>query len=83
MSALHPRYEPLSRDRVLNELTPRLLELAQLAKLHELNFTVDAEEADRLELSLDVIAAALRDPRSPDGMASALPCRPIRNAPAL
>ena len=61
LSALHPRYEPLSRDRALNELTPRLLELAQLAKLHELNFTVDAEEADRLELSLDVIAAALRD----------------------
>ena len=61
LSALHPRYEPLSHDRVLNELTPRLLELAQLAKLHELNFTVDAEEADRLELSLDVIAAALRD----------------------
>ena len=61
LSALHPRYEPLSRDRVLAELTPRLLELAQLAKHHELNFTVDAEEADRLELSLDVIAAALRD----------------------
>jgi RHH-type proline utilization regulon transcriptional repressor/proline dehydrogenase/delta 1-pyrroline-5-carboxylate dehydrogenase len=38
-----------------------LLELAQLAKRHELNFTVDAEEADRLELSLDVIAATLRD----------------------
>jgi RHH-type proline utilization regulon transcriptional repressor/proline dehydrogenase/delta 1-pyrroline-5-carboxylate dehydrogenase len=61
LSALHPRYEPLSRDRVLNELTPRLLELAQLAKHYELNFTVDAEEADRLDLSLDVIAAALRD----------------------
>jgi RHH-type proline utilization regulon transcriptional repressor/proline dehydrogenase/delta 1-pyrroline-5-carboxylate dehydrogenase len=61
LSALHPRYEPLSRDRVLDELTPRLLELAQLAKHHDLNFTVDAEEADRLELSLDVIAAVLRD----------------------
>ncbi len=61
LSALHPRYEPPSRDRVLNELTPRLLELAQLAKHYELNFTVDAEEADRLDLSLDVIAAALRD----------------------
>jgi RHH-type transcriptional regulator, proline utilization regulon repressor / proline dehydrogenase / delta 1-pyrroline-5-carboxylate dehydrogenase len=61
LSALHPRYEPMSRDRVLNELTPRLLELAQLAKHYELNFTVDAEEADRLDLSLDVIAAALRD----------------------
>jgi RHH-type proline utilization regulon transcriptional repressor/proline dehydrogenase/delta 1-pyrroline-5-carboxylate dehydrogenase len=61
LSALHPRYEPLSRERVLAELAPRLLELAQLAKRHELNFTVDAEEADRLELSLDVIAAVLRD----------------------
>jgi RHH-type proline utilization regulon transcriptional repressor/proline dehydrogenase/delta 1-pyrroline-5-carboxylate dehydrogenase len=62
LSALHPRYEPLSRDRVLAELVPNLLELARLAKHHELNFTVDAEEADRLELSLDVIAAVLRDP---------------------
>ncbi|MGC1643356.1 MAG: bifunctional proline dehydrogenase/L-glutamate gamma-semialdehyde dehydrogenase PutA [Pseudolabrys sp.] len=61
LSALHPRYEALSRDRVLEELPPKLLELAQLAKRHELNFTVDAEEADRLELSLDVIAAVLRD----------------------
>jgi RHH-type transcriptional regulator, proline utilization regulon repressor / proline dehydrogenase / delta 1-pyrroline-5-carboxylate dehydrogenase len=61
LSALHPRYEPLSRDRVLDELVPKLLELAQLAKRHELNFTVDAEEADRLELSLDVIGAVLRD----------------------
>ena len=61
LSALHPRFEPLSRDRVLDELVPKLLELAQLAKRHELSFTVDAEEADRLELSLDVIAAVLRD----------------------
>src|SRR5262249_55346108 len=62
LSALHPRYEALSHDRVLEELTPQLLELARLAKSHELNFTVDAEEADRLELSLDVIAGVLRDP---------------------
>jgi RHH-type proline utilization regulon transcriptional repressor/proline dehydrogenase/delta 1-pyrroline-5-carboxylate dehydrogenase len=61
LSALHPRYEPLSRDRVLDDLVPKLLELAQLAKQHELNFTVDAEEADRLELSLGVIGAVLRD----------------------
>jgi RHH-type proline utilization regulon transcriptional repressor/proline dehydrogenase/delta 1-pyrroline-5-carboxylate dehydrogenase len=61
LSALHPRFEPLSRARVLKELTPKLIELALLAKSHDLNFTVDAEEADRLELSLDVIAAALRD----------------------
>ena len=62
LSALHPRYDPLSRERVLKELPPKLLELARLAKAHDLNLTVDAEEADRLELSLDVIAAALRDP---------------------
>ncbi|MBI3702763.1 MAG: bifunctional proline dehydrogenase/L-glutamate gamma-semialdehyde dehydrogenase PutA [Rhizobiales bacterium] len=61
LSALHPRYEPLARERVLKELVPKLLELARLAKNHSLNFTVDAEEADRLELSLDIIAASLRD----------------------
>ncbi len=61
LSALHPRYEPLSRARVLAELSPRLLDLARLAKAHELNFTVDAEEADRLELSLEVITTVLRD----------------------
>ena len=61
LSALHPRYEPLSRERALKELVPKLLELARMAKRFELNFTVDAEEADRLELSLDVIGAVLRD----------------------
>ncbi len=62
LSALHPRYEAVSRERVLRELTPRVLELAQKAKSFDLNFTVDAEEADRLELSLEVIAAVLSDP---------------------
>jgi RHH-type transcriptional regulator, proline utilization regulon repressor / proline dehydrogenase / delta 1-pyrroline-5-carboxylate dehydrogenase len=62
LSALHPRYEATSRERVLAELPARVLELAQAAKQHDLNFTVDAEEADRLELSLEVIAAVLADP---------------------
>src|SRR3984893_8232607 len=62
LSALHPRYEPLVRERVTAELTPRLIALAHQAKDHDLNFTVDAEEADRLELSLDLIGAALADP---------------------
>jgi RHH-type proline utilization regulon transcriptional repressor/proline dehydrogenase/delta 1-pyrroline-5-carboxylate dehydrogenase len=61
LSALHPRYEAISRERVREELTPRLIELAELAKAHDLQFTVDAEEADRLELSLEVIAATLSD----------------------
>jgi RHH-type proline utilization regulon transcriptional repressor/proline dehydrogenase/delta 1-pyrroline-5-carboxylate dehydrogenase len=62
LSALHPRYEALSRDRVMRELVPATLRLAQAARRHELNFTVDAEEADRLELSLDVFEAVLADP---------------------
>jgi RHH-type proline utilization regulon transcriptional repressor/proline dehydrogenase/delta 1-pyrroline-5-carboxylate dehydrogenase len=62
LSALHPRYEAISRDRVLAELRPKVIELARSAKKFDLNFTVDAEEADRLELSLDVVAAVLSDP---------------------
>src|SRR6201993_2955285 len=61
LSALHPRFEAVSHGRVIAELVPRLIALARQAKAHDLNFTVDAEEADRLELSLDVIAAALSD----------------------
>ncbi len=61
LSALHPRYEAISRERVLEELTPRVLELARHAKALDLNFTVDAEEADRLELSLEVIGKVLAD----------------------
>ncbi|CAN7441653.1 bifunctional proline dehydrogenase/L-glutamate gamma-semialdehyde dehydrogenase PutA [Bosea sp. LjRoot90] len=62
LSALHPRYEATNRERVLAELTPKVVELARQAKKYDLNFTVDAEEADRLELSLDVIAAVMADP---------------------
>lgn len=62
LSALHPRYEAVSCSRVMTELVPRLIALAKQAKGYDLNFTVDAEEADRLELSLDVIDAAIADP---------------------
>ena len=62
LSALHPRFEAVSHARVMSELVPRLIDLARQAKSYDLNFTVDAEEADRLELSLDVISAALGDP---------------------
>jgi RHH-type proline utilization regulon transcriptional repressor/proline dehydrogenase/delta 1-pyrroline-5-carboxylate dehydrogenase len=61
LSALHPRFEAVSHGRVMAELVPRLMQLARQAKAYDLNFTVDAEEADRLELSLDVIAAVLGD----------------------
>jgi RHH-type proline utilization regulon transcriptional repressor/proline dehydrogenase/delta 1-pyrroline-5-carboxylate dehydrogenase len=62
LSALHPRYEAVSRARVMRELVPLTLELARKAKGYDLNFTIDAEEADRLELSLDVIGAVFADP---------------------
>lgn len=61
LSALHPRYEHAKRERVLAELAPRLLDLAQRAKGYRIGLTVDAEEADRLELSLGVIEAAWSD----------------------
>ncbi|MGB7225138.1 MAG: bifunctional proline dehydrogenase/L-glutamate gamma-semialdehyde dehydrogenase PutA [Bradyrhizobium sp.] len=61
LSALHPRFEALSRQRVLDELVPRLIDLAHRARSYNLNLTVDAEEADRLELSLEVIASAFAD----------------------
>ncbi len=62
LSALHPRYEAVSQNRVMAELVPKVIDLARRAKAHDLNFTVDAEEADRLELSLDVIGAIVADP---------------------
>src|SRR5690606_38299322 len=62
LSALHPRYEHAKRARVLAELAPRILDLARRAKGHGIGMTIDAEEADRLELSLDVTEAALADP---------------------
>ncbi|WP_062203859.1 bifunctional proline dehydrogenase/L-glutamate gamma-semialdehyde dehydrogenase PutA [Aureimonas sp. AU12] len=60
LSALHPRYHPTHRETVLRELVPLVADLAQKARAYDLNFTIDAEEAERLELSLDVIDAVVR-----------------------
>ena len=57
LSALHPRYEMAQRERVLAEMTPPLLALAGKARQAGIGFTIDAEEADRLDLSLDLIEA--------------------------
>ena len=62
LSALHPRYEEAKRDRVMAELVPRVRSLAMLAKSAGQGFNIDAEEADRLSLSLDVIEAVVSDP---------------------
>ena len=55
LSALHPRYSRAQLGRVMGELYPRLLQLAELAKQHDIGLNIDAEEADRLELSLDLL----------------------------
>ncbi|HVB18631.1 MAG TPA: bifunctional proline dehydrogenase/L-glutamate gamma-semialdehyde dehydrogenase PutA [Stellaceae bacterium] len=57
LSALHPRYETAQRERVMRELLPSLLALACDARNAGIGFTIDAEEADRLELSLDLVEA--------------------------
>ncbi len=62
LSALHPRYELAQRGRVMRELAPKLLALAERAAKHGMGMTVDAEEADRLDLSLDLFEAVYRSP---------------------
>ncbi|HAG26821.1 MAG TPA: bifunctional proline dehydrogenase/L-glutamate gamma-semialdehyde dehydrogenase, partial [Rhodobacter sp.] len=62
LSALHPRYEVAQQDRVMAELAPRLLTLAQMAKATKMGLNIDAEEADRLGLSLQVIEQVFADP---------------------
>ncbi|MBO6604586.1 MAG: bifunctional proline dehydrogenase/L-glutamate gamma-semialdehyde dehydrogenase PutA [Roseicyclus sp.] len=61
LSALHPRYEVSQRDRVMTELVDRTRALALQARKAGMGLNIDAEEADRLDLSLDVIEAVLRD----------------------
>ena len=63
LSALHSRYEFAKRERVMGELVERVLALALMARGANMGFNIDAEEADRLDLSLDVIAAVLADER--------------------
>jgi RHH-type transcriptional regulator, proline utilization regulon repressor / proline dehydrogenase / delta 1-pyrroline-5-carboxylate dehydrogenase len=62
LSALHPRYEFTKRDRLMKELVPVLLDLVKLAREHNIALTVDAEEADRLTVSLDIFAEVLKSP---------------------
>lgn len=62
LSALHPRYVRAQRDRVLAELAPRVLRLARQAKGADIGLNIDAEEADRLDLSLDMLEILAADP---------------------
>ncbi|WP_029011285.1 trifunctional transcriptional regulator/proline dehydrogenase/L-glutamate gamma-semialdehyde dehydrogenase [Azospirillum halopraeferens] len=62
LSALHPRYARAKAERVMAELLPVLADLARLAKRYGIGLNIDAEEADRLELSLDLLEALCFDP---------------------
>jgi RHH-type proline utilization regulon transcriptional repressor/proline dehydrogenase/delta 1-pyrroline-5-carboxylate dehydrogenase len=62
LSALHPRYEVSQRETILPEMTDRLLILCRAAKDAQMGLNIDAEEADRLDLSLDVIERVLSNP---------------------
>jgi RHH-type proline utilization regulon transcriptional repressor/proline dehydrogenase/delta 1-pyrroline-5-carboxylate dehydrogenase len=62
LSALHPRYEEARRERDLRELLPALAALASQAKAAGIGFTIDAEESERLDLSLDIIEGLAGDP---------------------
>ena len=55
LSALHPKYDFMHRERVLSELLPRIIELVNIAQKYNIGINIDAEEAERLDLSLDVI----------------------------
>lgn len=68
LSALHPRYSEAKRDRVMAELTPKLLELCERAKYYQIALTVDAEESERLALSLEVMEAVIAKPSLRDWM---------------
>ena len=74
LSALHPRFEARRAALVVPEVVPVLRDLARAARRYDLSFTVDAEEANRLEISLDVIAATFADPelRGWDGFGLAI-----------
>ena len=62
LSAIHPRFEAAKEARIMRELVPRLAALAAAARAADLTLTVDAEEADRLDLTLAVMAATFEDP---------------------
>lgn len=62
LSAIHPRYARAQADRVMAELLPRVKALALLAKGYDIGLNIDAEEADRLELSLDLMESLCFDP---------------------
>ena len=83
LSALHPRYHSFQHARILHELYPRLRELVQLAQAKQLALTLDAEECDRLEVSLDIFQQLWDDDRVAPGIGLAVQAYQTRALPVL
>ncbi|RED12755.1 bifunctional proline dehydrogenase/L-glutamate gamma-semialdehyde dehydrogenase PutA [Pontivivens insulae] len=85
LSALHPRYEFAQRDRVMAELVPIVRDLARQAAALNIGLNIDAEEAARLDLSLDVIEAVARDPELGkwDGLGVVVQAYGLRAGPVI
>ena len=66
LSAIHPRYEFTHRERVMEEIPTKLKQLCLLAKEYDIGLTVDAEESERLDISLDIIEKVFSDPELAD-----------------
>jgi len=85
LSAIHPRYEEMNLSRVMSELVPKLTGLASQAKAANLGLTIDAEEMDRLDLSLDVFKVLAQNPDLADwnGLGLAVQAYSRRALPVL
>ncbi|WP_405239520.1 bifunctional proline dehydrogenase/L-glutamate gamma-semialdehyde dehydrogenase PutA [Lentisalinibacter orientalis] len=85
LSALHPRYEFTQRGRLLDELVPRLARLTEMARDAGIPLTVDAEEADRLEISLEIFAAVAESTSAAgyDGLGLAVQAYQKRSLPVI
>ncbi|ETW13731.1 bifunctional proline dehydrogenase/pyrroline-5-carboxylate dehydrogenase [Roseivivax marinus] len=85
LSALHPRYDELQKDMVADTVVPRLRTLCQLARSAGIGLNIDAEEADRLAISLDVIEEVLSEPslKGWDGFGVVVQAYGKRAAPVL
>jgi RHH-type transcriptional regulator, proline utilization regulon repressor / proline dehydrogenase / delta 1-pyrroline-5-carboxylate dehydrogenase len=85
LSALHPRFEPRQRDRIMTELAPRLVTLVSAVRERGLALTIDAEEMDRLDLTLEVFAALIGDKAAAgwDGLGIAVQAYGRRAMPVL
>lgn len=85
LSAIHPRYEFTHSERIHSELSPKLLQLAETAARHNIGLTIDAEEADRLQLSLEVFESLATAPslKGWDGLGLAVQAYQKRALPVL